>query len=194
MSMKTKNPGKPLVLGVGEVLWDLLPGGKQLGGAPANFAYHAYALGAEALVVSRVGGDPLGGEILSRLQSVALRTDGITNDEELPVVARLFELSGDEPSQMRQLATRFRLRAVALTKGANGSSLLVGNELFSRPGTQLTVVDSVGAGDSYTAALALGLLAGYGPERILEQAHRLADYVCTQPGAMPPLPTRLRET
>ena len=68
------------------------------------------------------------------------------NDEELPIVAKLFGLSGDEANQMRQLAARFQLRAVALTKGANGSSLLVGNELLTRPGTQLTVVDSVGAG------------------------------------------------
>jgi len=110
------------------------------------------------------------------------------NDEELPIVAKLFGLSGDESNQMRQIAARFQLKAVALTKGANGSSLIVGNELVSRPGTKLTVVDTVGAGDSYTAALALGLLAGYSPVRILEQAHRIADYVCTQPGAMPPLP------
>ena len=116
------------------------------------------------------------------------------NDEELPIVAKLFGLSGDEANQMRQLAARFQLRAVALTKGANGSSLLVGNELLTRPGTQLTVVDSVGAGDSYTAALALGLLAGDSPVRILEHAHRLADYVCTQAGAMPPLPPLLFDT
>ena len=45
------------VVGVGELLWDLLPGGRQMGGAPANFACHARALGAEAYVVSRVGKD-----------------------------------------------------------------------------------------------------------------------------------------
>ena len=45
------------VLGVGEVLWDLLPAGKQFGGTPANFACHVHALGAEARVVSRVGRD-----------------------------------------------------------------------------------------------------------------------------------------
>lgn len=41
------------ILAVGEILWDLLPSGKQLGGAPANFAYHAHALGAAARIVSR---------------------------------------------------------------------------------------------------------------------------------------------
>ena len=58
------------ILAVGEILWDLLPSGKQLGGAPANFAYHAHALGAEARVVSRVGDDPLGLEILNRLRAL----------------------------------------------------------------------------------------------------------------------------
>ena len=281
-------------LGVGEVLWDLLPGGKQLGGASANFAYHAHALGADALVVSRVGNDALGREILARLRGLGLRTDGITvdpaaptgtvsvaldpygkptftihekvawdlleagrdmlveasqadaicfgtlaqrhpraraairallqvtsptalrildlnlrppfwskelileslelanvvklNDEELSVVAKLFGLAGDESSQLRQLAVRFEYKAVALTQGADGSSLWVGGELVRRPGSKLQIVDTVGAGDSYTAALALGLLAGDEPGRIVENAHRVADHVCTQPGAMPPLP------
>src|SRR5207237_8309686 len=56
----------------GEVLWDMLPGGKQLGGAPANFAYHAHALGARGTVVSRVGGDDLGREILARLDALGV--------------------------------------------------------------------------------------------------------------------------
>jgi fructokinase len=51
----------------------------------------------------------------------------------------------------------------------------------------------VGAGDSYTAALTLGLLAGNEPSKIVQFAHRVADYVCTQPGATPPMPPQLRE-
>jgi fructokinase len=284
-------------IGIGEVLWDILPTGKQLGGAPANFAYHAHALGAEALVVSRVGNDALGQEILDSLRGVGLRTDGITtdptaptgtvsvaldahgtptftihenvawdfieaskaildessqadavcfgtlgqrnsvaraairgvlqatppsalrifdinlrqyfwsreliveslelaevfklNDEELPVVAQAIDLTGDESSLLKQLVERFDLTAVALTKGAKGSVLLVGGELVSRPGSKLNIADTVGAGDSYTAALALGLLAGHGPDQIVDCAHRVADFVCTQPGAMPPMPPQL---
>ena len=71
---------RPLIIGLGEVLWDLLPAGRQLGGAPANFAYHAQALGAEALVISRVGNDTLGREILDRLGQLGLRTDGGLHD------------------------------------------------------------------------------------------------------------------
>lgn len=285
-------------LGLGEILWDLLPGGKQLGGAPANFAYHAHALGADARVISRVGHDPLGREILDRLRALGLGTECLTvdpaaptgtvtvaldargtptftihenaawdflaadeailaeaaradavcfgtlgqrhpaaraairavlqatpphalrvfdinlrqqfyspevilkslelasvlklNDEELPVVAQLFNLKGAEPEVLRHLAGRFSLQAVALTKGAKGSSLLVGGRLVSHPGSAIAVADTVGAGDSYTAALTLGLLAGHSPERILQFAHQVADYVCTQPGATPPLPPALR--
>ncbi len=48
------------VVGIGEVLWDLLPSGPQLGGAPANFAYHTRQLGAEVQVITRVGSDAYG--------------------------------------------------------------------------------------------------------------------------------------
>ena len=280
------------------MLWDLLPTGTQLGGAPANFAYHAHALGAEALVVSRVGNDAPGREILDRLSSLGLRTDGITtdssaptgtvtvaldpegqptftihenvawdfieagggvlreatragaicfgtlaqrhpvarsairavldaapptalrifdinlrqhfwsreliveslqsadvlklNNEELPTLARLLGLAGDESSLLKQLAARFELKAVALTKGAKGSSLLAADELVNCPGSRIAIADTVGAGDSYTAALALGLLAGHEAGRIIEFAHLVADYVCTQPGATPPMPAYLR--
>ena len=299
MKLRMATKDRPLVIGVGELLWDLLPAGKQLGGAPANFAYHAHALGAEARVVSRVGNDALGREILARLRGLGLPTGGLTmdptaptgtvsvtldahgrptftireqvawdlmeagdsvlreaaqadaicfgtlgqrhpvarqairavltaapptalrifdinlrqrfwsreliveslglaevfklNDEELPIVAELLRLDGDESNQLKQLAARFALQAVALTKGANGSVLFVNGQVVSRPGSKLTVVDTVGAGDSYTAALALGMLAGQGPEEMVEFAHRVADYVCTQPGATPPMPSELRE-
>ncbi len=55
------------VVGLGEILWDLFPQGRKLGGAPANFAFHASALGDRGVAASRVGGDPLGSEIAGRL-------------------------------------------------------------------------------------------------------------------------------
>ncbi len=58
-----------LIVGMGEILWDILPEGKQLGGAPVNFTYHVSQLGLNALAVSAVGHDALGDEILSVLCS-----------------------------------------------------------------------------------------------------------------------------
>lgn len=57
----------PYIVGLGEVLWDVLPEGKQLGGAPANFAYHVSQFGHEALAISAVGNDSLGDETLEAL-------------------------------------------------------------------------------------------------------------------------------
>lgn len=57
----------PYIVGLGEVLWDVLPEGKQLGGAPANFAYHTSQFGHDAIAISAVGNDPLGEETLAAL-------------------------------------------------------------------------------------------------------------------------------
>lgn len=305
------------VLAVGEILWDLLPSGKQLGGAPANFAYHAHALGAEARVFSRVGNDPLGREILDRLHALGLPTDGVgvdataptgtvsveladdgqprfmihedvawdrlvtdeaslvfaaqadvvcfgslaqrnepsrgsirrlvaatqatalrvfdinlrqhfysrevvedslrlanvlkLNDTELPVLAAMFGLGGSVREQLAALAQRFDLRAVALTRGAHGSLLCVAASLrdadqddgrsrserttfawSEHAGLTMKVADSVGAGDAFTAAMALGLLAGRSLDDINRHANEVAAYVCSQPGATPALPQSLR--
>ncbi len=60
------------VIGIGEALWDMLPEGKKLGGAPANFAYHASQFGIEGLAVSAIGHDPLGEELVGQLEEHAL--------------------------------------------------------------------------------------------------------------------------
>jgi len=280
---------------LGEVLWDILPAGRQLGGAPANFAYHAHALGAEARVISRVGNDALGREILERLRAIGLSTDGIgvdesaptgtvtvevqadgqprftihenvawdritadetslafaaradaicfgslaqrseasrrsirailaatkpetlrvfdinlrqhfysrdivesslvsanalkLNSDELPVLADVFGLRGDAKSQIADLARRFELRAVALTRGASGSLLLVDGAWSDHPGIRVKVVDAVGAGDAFTARWALGLLAGEPLDAINCRANEIAAFVCTQPGATPAYPS-----
>ena len=57
-----------LIVGIGEILWDLLPEGKKLGGAPANFAYHAGQSGLNSCVVSAIGNDSAGQEILEHLK------------------------------------------------------------------------------------------------------------------------------
>ena len=286
----------PLILGVGELLWDLLPTGKQLGGAPANFAYHAHALGADARLVSSVGDDPLGREAVDRLRSLGLPTDCITtalgrptgtvevdlldgqpryairtdvawdwpfipvavrrvaagaaavcfgslaqrtayaeevirrliyaapdtalrvfdvnlrppfytervldyslqvanavklNDEELPVLAAIFGLAGDAREQIAALADRFDLRHVAYTRGGRGSLLWSGDTWSEHPGAAVTVVDAIGAGDAFTAAWVVGLLAGRPLDAVHAHANAVAAYVCTRSGATPPLPAEL---
>jgi fructokinase len=288
----------PLVVGLGEVLWDLLPAGKQLGGAPANFAYHAQQLGARSAVVSAVGRDALGQELLDRLRevgldvahvaidsqhptgtvSVTLDRDGVPsyvihenvawdflalsprlealarradvvcfgsiaqrsavsrqaigtflawtrgdclrvfdinlrqkfyardvitrslelanvlklNDQELPIVADLLAAPREEGDFATRMRERFELRIIALTRGGNGSTLYApGSQPAQHAGFKVTVADTVGAGDAFTAALAMGLLRGDPLDRINESANRLASYVCTQAGAMPPVPASL---
>lgn len=288
----------PRCVGLGEVLWDELPAGRQPGGAPANFAYHAAALGARAEVVSRVGADAAGRELVARLAGLGLGTAGIEvdpvaptgtvtvrcdaagqpayvihenvawdhfageaagrraaaaadaicfgtlaqrgavarasiralvalarpgalrildvnlrqhyhsreliagslalanvlklNETELPLLAELFALSGDEPAVVAALADRFALRAVAYTRGERGSVLFADGVLVEPPGLPVRVADTVGAGDSFTAAFALGLLAGWPLATIGARATAVAAYVCSQPGATPPLPAELR--
>jgi fructokinase len=286
------------IVGLGEVLWDLLPEGRQLGGAPANFAYHAGALGGEAAVVTRVGGDSLGGEILDRFRdwrfptelvqrdataptstvtvqldaggvprftiheqvawdrltvtaealAAVARADAVCfgslaqrsettrtsihrllaaaqasalkifdvnlrqhyyssevieasleqadvlklNDAELPVLARMFALEGPVRTQLEMLATRFRLKVVALTRGAQGSLLLDGDGSSDVPGSTVEVKDTVGAGDAFTAALVLGLLQGKPLDVINRLANEVARYVCGCAGATPPLPEEIK--
>ena len=80
------------------------------------------------------------------------------NDAELPVVAEQLGLHGTTEEQVEALADRFGLEVIALTLGASGSLLYRGGRWARQPAPSVAVVDSVGAGDSYTAALVMGLL------------------------------------
>ena len=75
---------KAKILSLGEVLWDLLPSGPVLGGAPANFAIHAWALGAEASLVTRIGNDPLGSRVLEHFSKDGFPTEFISVDPSAP--------------------------------------------------------------------------------------------------------------
>ncbi|HEY4417346.1 MAG TPA: carbohydrate kinase [Verrucomicrobiae bacterium] len=286
------------VIGIGEVLWDLLPAGRQLGGAPANFSVHAKRLGAQAQLISRLGRDDLGHAILERLiemgvdvaaiqsddqaptgtASVELNQGGVPhfviqenvawdhlsmtekartvvqaadaicfgtlaqrhessrvaiqsliavarpdalkvfdvnlrqnffsreliktslklanilklNDEELPVLAKFFGLTGEPEEQIAELAQQFDLKLVALTCGARGSLFYSRGDYSRVPGLPAKVVDTVGAGDAFTATLTLGVLAGWDLDRINRSASEVAAYVVSQPGATPCLPEQLR--
>ncbi len=289
---------KPLVIGIGEILWDVLPEGERLGGAPANFSYHAAALGAIGLPVSTVGSDMRGNRALEELQNKDMAIGGITissryptgyvearldrqgkasyhfpddtawdhlmvsdwaarlsraasavcfgslaqrsadsrqairaflkslpdstlkvfdinlrqdystkeiidqslaladvlklNDEELPVLAALFDLQGDDRQQLDSLRDSYQLQLVVLTRGAHGSLLLRGEAMSDHPGMPTDLVDTIGAGDSFTAAAVVGLLLDLNLDEINAHANRLAAYVCSQSGAMPAIPAAFR--
>lgn len=87
MKMTRHTQMKPLVIGIGEFLWDLLPAGPRMGGAAANFACHAHAFGADARVVSRVGNDESGTQLLQNLLKIGLPVAGISIDPTHPTGA-----------------------------------------------------------------------------------------------------------
>jgi len=287
------------LVGIGEVLWDLLPTGPQMGGAPANFAYHASALGGEGRIVSRIGRDDRGNEVIARLAALGVPTDCIetdpvaptgtvgvdigangeprytihenvawdfiaaesagkqavasahavcfgslaqrnevsrksirelirttspdalrifdinlrqhyfsreiiedslalsnvlkVNETELPKLAEMFHLKGGELSQLEQLASRFKLRLIAYTRGGEGSILLKDGNCSENKGVRAAVVDTIGAGDSFTAAMAIGVLSGWDLDRVNQKANEVAAFVCSARGATPSLPPELRQ-
>ena len=73
-----------VIVGIGEILWDMLPSGKVIGGAPANFAYHAQELGESSIVVSCIGNDELGREIISSLEKKDMPTEFLYIDKSHP--------------------------------------------------------------------------------------------------------------
>lgn len=285
-------------LGLGELLWDLLPDGPRLGGAPANFAHHVQSLGGRGGLVSCVGRDGLGRAAIDALRQRGIAVDAVAmdpaaptgtvsvtlsahgeptyaiqtdvawdrlsatdsalramatadavcfgtlaqrrasaraaihtclqavrpaalrlldlnlrapfwtaevilaslaaanvlklNEAEWPVLCALAGVPALPEAGLPQLATRYDLSAVALTLGERGSLLWHRGALHHRAAESVAVVDTIGAGDSYAAALALGLLCGMDGPTTLAHAHRVAAYVCTQHGAMPELPAALR--
>ncbi len=289
-----------IVVGMGEALWDVLPEGKKIGGAPANFAYHVSQFGLESCVVSAVGNDALGAEIISnfddkklchlietvpyptgtvqveidqagipqyeikenvawdnipytaRLEDLASRTRAVCfgslaqrnvvsrntinrfldampadgeslvvfdvnlrqgfynkeilcnsmkrcnilkiNDEELVTVSRMFGYPGiDLQDKCWILLGKYNLKMLILTCGINGSYVFTPGKVSFQPTPKVEVADTVGAGDSFTAAFIANILKC----RSVEDSHRIAvetsAFVCTQPGAMPILPKEMTE-
>jgi fructokinase len=91
-------PANPLILGLGELLWDVFPDSRRPGGAPANVAFHAGQLGGRGTVVSRVGRDPLGDELLAWIASEGLAVEAIQRDPHRPTSTVSVDLSRrDQP-------------------------------------------------------------------------------------------------
>lgn len=281
-----------IIVGLGEILWDVFPERKILGGAPANFAYHVSQFGFNGYALSAVGDDLLGREILNSLEEkslncliettdyptgtvqVTLSGDGIPqyeicenvawdnipftqrtenlakscaavcfgslaqrsgtsretikrflkavpsdcikifdinlrqhfynkniiedsleianilkiNDDEIKVIAELYDWTTvSEQDVCIKLLEQFSLDTVILTKGVDGSFVFSGEETSYQPTPKVHVADTVGAGDSFTAAF----VAAFIHDWPITEAHRFAvevsAYVCQQHGAMPKL-------
>ena len=86
---------------------------------------------------------------------------------------------------LRALLDDFELDAVVMTRGAKGALLVTADGALDQPGVPTVVVDTVGAGDSFTAAFVLGLLRGWARDVILREACWTASAVCSQSGAVP---------
>ncbi len=126
------------------------------------------------------------------LESLKLANVLKLNDDELPILAKLSGLSGSDIEIMQALCKRFPLRLIALTRGTQGAVLCRAEEVSEFPGIPTTVADTVGAGDSFTAALAMGLLNEDDLSTINERACKIAAFVCSQPGATPQIPAHLK--
>lgn len=291
---------KGLVIGMGEALWDVLPEGKKIGGAPANFAYHVSQFGLPSCVVSAIGNDPLGHEIIenftskglthqietvpyptgtvqveidqagvpqyeikenvaldnipytAKLEQLAEKTSAICfgslaqrnvvsrntinrfldaipaendplivfdvnlrqgfynkeilcnsmkrcnilkiNDEELVTVSRMFGYPGiDLQDKCWILLGKYNLRMLILTCGINGSYVFTPGNVSFQPTPKVEVADTVGAGDSFTAAFISSILKGKSVAEAHSRAVQTSAFVCTKKGAMPILPPELTD-
>ncbi|MCA9170724.1 MAG: carbohydrate kinase [Planctomycetales bacterium] len=115
------------------------------------------------------------------------------NEDELPILAKLVGVSGADVDCLRQLRDRYSLKLVAWTRGSNGSVLLTEEKISELCGTPIEIVDTVGAGDSFTATLITGYLSGCSLDTTHRWAAAVAAYVCGQNGAVPDLPEELRQ-
>jgi fructokinase len=114
------------------------------------------------------------------------------NGEELLLVAELCGIGARKPREMlSELVSRYDLRLAALTCGPDGALLLAGGEESKCPAVPAAVVDTVGAGDAFTATLVCDFLRGVPLAEINRHANAVASFICSQPGATPPIPDTL---
>ena len=126
------------------------------------------------------------------IENSLLRTDILKlSEEELPVLAALLKQQEASDKLLQALIKQYALAMVIFSRGDKGSLLLTPDNYSEHPGIVTPVQDTIGAGDSFTAAAIIGYLQGLPLNKINEQANKVAAYVCSQQGAMPHLPESL---
>ena len=115
------------------------------------------------------------------------------NEEELKELSKLSVVSGSDEAIVGDLIKRFKLDLVALTLGERGSVLITSEKKHVEAGYKIEVVDTVGAGDAFSAAILIGYLRGWGLGRLSRVANELGSFICTRPGATPNIPERFLE-
>ena len=109
------------------------------------------------------------------------------NHDELPVVAKLMGLSSiyDEVRAAAWLRDKFELKLVCMTRGARGSLLVSAKDSSAHPGYRVSVADTVGSGDAFTAALVYHFLRHASLATMNEAANRMGSWVASETGATP---------
>ena len=107
------------------------------------------------------------------------------NDEELPIICAMLGIHGSVDSCMQALLETYALKLLALTRGSHGSLMLTATESSEHEGYPAKVVDTVGAGDAFAAAMVVGFLRDRVLADINDFANRIGAYVCARLGAMP---------
>ena len=182
----------PIVLSLGELLWDMLPGGKRAGGAPVNFAYHAMKNGTEGWFFDiNLRGDHYSKDLIEELLKAA--TVFKINDEELLLLRDMFDIrgtSGEDAS--RWFLDEFDLDYVILTAGSAYSTIMSRKgEVSTLDTPHVEVVDTVGAGDSFSGTFTARTLLGDSLADAHRKAVNTAAFVCTQAGAWPEYPAEM---
>ncbi len=113
------------------------------------------------------------------------------NDEEIPVAAALFGISAG--SFVSALQDRWNVERVVVTLGKEGSVCFSGGKEYRQSSGKVRVVDTVGAGDSFSAAFLDSLARGYDERKAMERASLLADYVVAHEGATPDYDESIRK-
>ena len=170
------------VVGLGEVLWDLFPEGKQLGGAPANFAYITSLLGDRGIVASRIGNDVLGSELEQRLGTLGLESSYLQLDSAHPTgtVRVRVDQAGQPKFEITELvAWDFLEWTSAWESLAQQADAICFGSLAQRsPSSRETIHKFLGAARQGTARIFdVNLRQAFYSSKLLSESLKLADIV-----------------